>query len=45
MDISNLKIGIDATIYESIKSSMPILNQYIKSDPDSLWFEDHLMGL
>ncbi len=45
MDIDNIKIGIDATIYDSIKSGMSILNLYNKLNPESLWFEDHLMGL
>lgn len=45
MEFANVKIGIDATIYSSIKMGLQLLNLYGEINPESMWFEDHLMGL
>ncbi len=45
MDIDNIKIGIDATIYPPITMGFNFVKQYEQMGYESLWFEDHWMGL
>ncbi len=44
MDITDLKIGADATFYTSFKAGVNSVKVFEKSRYDSIWFVDHLMG-
>ncbi|MFX1339720.1 MAG: LLM class flavin-dependent oxidoreductase [Promethearchaeota archaeon] len=45
MDITNIKIGGDCTLYPPIKTGIELIKTFEKIGYDSIWFEDHLMGI
>lgn len=44
MDISDLKIGIENTVYPPFEANVKRTKSYEKDGFDSLWFSDHIMN-